>query len=56
MPELEVSPTQSAFLKLEEDVLLREIDDSIRFVDAALEELEREEALRVRQVRRAPRD
>jgi len=37
-----------------EDVLLPEIDDSIRFIDAALEELEREEAVRVRQVRSSP--
>lgn len=34
-----------------EDVLLPEIDDVLGVVDAALEELEREEAIRVRQVR-----
>lgn len=34
-----------------EDVLLPELDETLRVVDAALEELEREEAIRVRQVR-----
>jgi len=37
-----------------EDVLLPEIDGNIRYIDAALEELEREEVVRVRQVRGAP--
>lgn len=37
-----------------EDVLLPEIDDSLKVIDAALEELEREEAIRVRQVHRVP--
>lgn len=37
-----------------EDVLLPEIDDTLKVMDAALEELEREEAIRVRQVRRVP--
>jgi len=37
-----------------EDVLLPEIDDTLKVMDAALEELEREEAIRVRKVRRAP--
>lgn len=35
-----------------EDVLLPEIDDNLEVIGAALEELEREEAIRVRQVRR----
>ena len=35
-----------------EDVLLPEIDDSLRAIDTALEELEREEAVRVRSVAR----
>jgi V/A-type H+/Na+-transporting ATPase subunit D len=35
-----------------EDVLLPEIDETLKAVDAALEELEREEAVRVRQVDR----
>jgi V/A-type H+-transporting ATPase subunit D len=34
-----------------EDVLLPEIDESLRLVEGALEEMEREEAMRVRQVR-----
>lgn len=33
-----------------EDVLLPEIDDALRAIDSALEELEREEAIRVRRV------
>jgi len=33
-----------------EDVLLPEIDDTLRAIDSALEELEREEAIRVRQL------
>jgi len=37
-----------------EDVLLPEIDDTLKVMDAALEELEREEAIRVRKVRRVP--
>jgi len=37
-----------------EDVLLPEIDDTLRVIDTALEELEREEAIRVRQVRSGP--
>ena len=37
-----------------EDVLLPEIDDTLKDIDVALEELEREEAIRVRQVRRVP--
>lgn len=36
-----------------EDVLLPEIDDTLMAIDAALEELEREETMRVRQVRRS---
>lgn len=35
-----------------EDVLLPEIDDTLRAIDAALEELEREEAIRVRRAGR----
>ena len=35
-----------------EDVLLPEIDDTLDVIDAELEELEREEGIRVRQVRR----
>lgn len=35
-----------------EDVLLPEIDDTLRAIDTALEELEREEAVRVRRVNR----
>ena len=35
-----------------EDVLLPEIDDTLRAIDTALEELEREEAVRVRRVER----
>jgi V/A-type H+-transporting ATPase subunit D len=34
-----------------EDVLLPEIDDTLRAVESALEELEREEVVRARQVR-----
>jgi V/A-type H+-transporting ATPase subunit D len=37
-----------------EDVLLPEIEDDIKTIDAALEELEREEAMRVRHVHRTP--
>jgi V/A-type H+-transporting ATPase subunit D len=37
-----------------EDVLLPEIDDTLKVVDTALEELEREEAVRVRQVHPQP--
>jgi len=37
-----------------EDVLLPEIDESLRLVEGALEELEREEVTRVRQVRAVP--
>jgi V/A-type H+/Na+-transporting ATPase subunit D len=35
-----------------EDVLLPEIDETLRAVESALEELEREEVVRARQVRR----
>ncbi len=35
-----------------EDVLLPEIEETLRVIDASLEELEREEAIRVRQVHR----
>jgi V/A-type H+-transporting ATPase subunit D len=35
-----------------EDVLLPEIDDTLREIDTALEELEREEAVRVRRAKR----
>jgi V/A-type H+-transporting ATPase subunit D len=37
-----------------EDVLLPEIDDTLKVMDTSLEEQEREEAIRVRQVRRSP--
>ena len=35
-----------------EDVLLPEIDETLRVIDSSLEELEREEAIRVRQIHR----
>lgn len=37
-----------------EDVLLPELEETLEVIGAALEELEREEAIRVRQVRRIP--